>query len=246
MSGLLRNPSIEEPDDLYGLVRHIGIVMDGNRRWAEKSGLSLGAAYRAGARRIPPLLDACGRLGVEVVTLWALAQENLQRASGTIEDLMAIISSGLSDMASTRRWRLRIIGDLRLLPPDKACALRRIEESTRQVSGLVVNVAIAHSGRAEIIEAVRSLMADQAAGIGPRWDSPRLEAEFTERLSTAGQPDLDLIVRTSGEQRTSGFLLWQAAQSELVFSRKDWPEFGEDDLLNAMRQFALRRRTFGR
>ncbi len=250
------------PHPLYGLYerrlaaslpsdrmpRHIGVILDGNRRWARSIGKSTARGYRAGADKIAELLSWCEDVGVEVVTLWMLSTDNLNRPADELADLLAIIEDVVSELAATRRWRLQAVGSLDLLPDSTAQALRAAQESTRDVDGLHVNVAVGYGGRREIADAVRAYLrhaAEQGLDLDEMAEQFDVE-HIAAHLYTKGQPDPDLVIRTSGEQRLGGFLLWQSAHSEFYFCEAFWPEFRRVDFLRAVRAYAARERRLGR
>ncbi len=229
------------------LPKHVGVMLDGNRRWARAVGRDAAEGHRAGAANISPLLEWCEELDVEVVTLWLLSTDNLNRPADELAELMAIIEEAVTDLADQGRWRLHPVGALDLLPDDTARRLKEAAERTRDVQGLVVNIAVGYGGRREIADAVRSLLQDHASkGTSIEELAEILDVEhIAEHLYTRGQPDPDLVIRTSGEQRLGGFLLWQSAQSEFYFCEAYWPDFRRVDFLRALRSYAERDRRFG-
>ncbi|WP_283770559.1 isoprenyl transferase [Nocardioides faecalis] len=232
------------PDNLP---KHIGVMLDGNRRWARAVGRDTAHGHRAGAANIEPLLTWCDEVGIEVVTLWLLSTDNLNRPANELEPLLEIITEAVASLAEQRRWRLHPVGALDLLPDDTAEQLKRAAESTADVEGMTVNIAVAYGGRREIADAVRSLLNEHAdkgtslAELAQQLDIEHIE----EHLYTKGQPDPDLVIRTSGEQRLGGFLLWQSAKSEFYFCEAYWPDFRRVDFLRAIRAYALRDRRYG-
>ena len=228
--------------------QHIGVMLDGNRRWAKAVGMDTAQGYQAGADNIFPLLGWCEEVGVKVVTLWLLSNDNLtSRPADQLTGLLGIIEGAVESLASTGRWRVNPVGALDLLPHETAAALKAAQEKTRDVDGLIVNVAIGYGGRREIADAVRSLL-QQAASEGRTLEevAELLDVEhIAEHLYTKGQPDPDLVIRTSGEQRLGGFLLWQSAHSEFYFCEALWPDFRRVDFLRAIRAYAERERRFG-
>ncbi len=229
------------------LPKHVGVMLDGNRRWARAVGRDAAAGHRAGAANISPLLVWCEDLGVEVVTLWLLSTDNLNRPAAELAELMTIIEEAVMDLADRHRWRLNPVGALDLLPADTARRLKEAAEQTRDVDGLIVNVAVGYGGRREIADAVRSLLHEHASrGTSIEELADIIDVEhIAEHLYTRGQPDPDLVIRTSGEQRLGGFLLWQSAQSEFYFCEAYWPDFRRVDFLRAVRAYAERDRRFG-
>lgn len=249
------------PHPLYGLYerrlaaglprdrvpRHVGVILDGNRRWARSIGLSSATGHRAGADKIAELLEWSEDVGVEVVTLWMLSTDNLSRDPEELGPLLEIIEDAVRNLAATRRWRLQAMGALDLLPEQTARALKDAESATEGVVGLHVNVAVGYGGRHEIADAVRSYLRENAAK-GASLDD--LAADFdvqhiAAHLYTKGQPDPELVIRTSGEQRLGGFLLWQSAHSEFYFCEAYWPSFRKVDFLRAVRSYAARERRLG-
>lgn len=228
--------------------QHIGVMLDGNRRWARAVGADTAHGYRAGADNIQPMLGWCEEVGVEVVTLWLLSSDNLaNRPPEQLKGLLGIIEGAVSSLASTGRWRVHPVGALDLLPAQTAERLKAAEDATRNVDGLLVNVAVGYGGRREIADAVRSLLLDEAArGRTLEEVAENVDVEHIAcHLYTRGQPDPDLVIRTSGEQRMGGFLLWQSANSEFYFCEALWPDFRRVDFLRAIRAFTARERRYG-
>ena len=228
--------------------RHVGVLLDGNRRWARSSGNGdVRDGYQKGADKIDELLQWCEEANVEVVTLWLLSTDNLTRPPGELEVLLGVIEETVGALSAGRRWRIRGVGALDLLPSRTADVVKSAEADTRDVDGMCVNVAVGYGGRREITDAVRSLLSEHAArGASLEEVAELLDVEHIgEHLYTAGQPDPDLIIRTSGEQRLSGFLLWQSAHSEFYFCDAYWPSFRRVDFLRALRAYAGRHRRFG-
>ncbi len=227
--------------------RHVGVMLDGNRRWAKAVGRDTAHGHRAGAANIEPLLGWCDEIGVEVVTLWLLSTDNLNRPAHELEPLLGIIADAVDSLADQRRWRLHPVGALDLLPAETAERLKAAAEATRDVDGTLVNVAVAYGGRREIADAVRSLLCEAAAEGRSMEDlAAHVDVDLiAEHLYTKGQPDPDLVIRTSGEQRLGGFLLWQSAKSEFYFCDAYWPDFRKVDFLRAVRAYAQRERRFG-
>jgi short-chain Z-isoprenyl diphosphate synthase len=229
--------------------RHVGVIVDGNRRWAKELGLEdPNQGHQAGARKIRDLLGWCDDAGVELVTLWLLSTDNLSRPEPELAPLLRIIESLVRDLAGPQdRWTIRIVGALDLLPADTAGTLKEAASGTVGRPGVEVNVAVGYGGRREIADAVRSMLQAHAAeGRTLAEVADLLDVEhISEHLYTRGQPDPDLVIRTSGEQRLSGFLLWQSAHSEFYFCEAYWPDFRRVDFLRALRAYAARQRRFG-
>lgn len=229
--------------------RHVAMMIDGNRRWARQLGYDSAAhGHRAGAAKMREFLEWCDDLGVEVVTLYLLSNDNLRkRDTKELSDLLEIIADLADSLSRERDWRVKAVGRSDNLPPDLARVLADVEERTRGHEGLHVNLAVGYGGRSEIVDAVRSIIA-QHGGDGGSLEE--LAANLTpeqigEHLYTGGQPDPDLVIRTSGEQRLSDFLLWQSAHSEFYFMEALGPDLREVDFLRAIRDFGSRDRRYG-
>ncbi len=228
--------------------RHVGVILDGNRRWARSVGADSAQGHQRGADKIVDLLGWCDDAGVEVVTLWLLSTDNLSRPETELAPLLRIIEGVVVDLAAPgNHWTLNIVGALDLLPADTAQLLKQAAATTGGRPGVHVNVAVGYGGRQEIADAVRALLqAHAAAGATLEDLAADLDVEhIAEHLYTKGQPDPDLVIRTSGEQRLSGFLLWQSAHSEFYFCDAYWPDFRRVDFLRALRAYAARQRRFG-
>jgi short-chain Z-isoprenyl diphosphate synthase len=227
--------------------RHVGVILDGNRRWARLAGfIDVNDGHQKGAEHIAELLGWCSQAGVEVVTLWLLSTDNLARPASELDPLLKIIETTVGNLAEAG-WHVKPVGALDLLPAETAQVLKDAGESTSRHPGLQVNVAIGYGGRREIADAVRSLLQDHATkGTTIEELAEVLDVEhIAEHLYTAGQPDPDLVIRTSGEQRLGGFLLWQSAHSEFYFCDAYWPDFRRVDFLRALRSYSARQRRFG-
>ena len=229
------------------LPKHVGVMLDGNRRWAKAVGADTAQGHRAGAANIEPLLGWCEEIGVEVVTLWLLSTDNLNRPAAELRRLLVIIEEVVASLAAERKWRLNPVGALDLLPAETARRLKEAADETRDVDGVIVNIAVGYGGRREIADAVRSLLQEHASrGTSIEELAEILDVEhIAEHLYTKGQPDPDLVIRTSGEQRLGGFLLWQSAHSEFYFCDAYWPAFRKVDFLRALRSYSERNRRFG-
>ena len=230
--------------------RHVAIMLDGNRRWARAAGFDdVSQGHVVGAQHIANLLEWCTEAGVEHVTLWLLSTDNLSRPAEELEPLLLIIEWVAEELAAPNKpWRVTAVGALDLLPARTAAALEDAEKRTAGRNGLMVNIAVGYGGRREIADAVRALLQERAAA----GTSIEELAEFidvdhiAEHLYTKGQPDPDLVIRTSGEQRLSGFLLWQSAHSEFYFCDALWPDFRRIDFLRALRDYGTRQRRYAR
>ncbi|WP_454295770.1 isoprenyl transferase [Salana multivorans] len=227
---------------------HIGIMMDGNRRWARQVSAPPAHGHRAGADKIVDVLGWADQVGVKIVTLWMLSTDNLNRDPEELTALVEIIEDAVADLAASRRWRIRALGNLDLLPESTASRLRAAEDLTRDVEGMTVNVAVGYGGRQEIADAVRSILVKRAEAGESLEDVARTLTveEITEHVYTRGQPDPELVIRTSGEQRIGGFLLWQSVHSEFYFCEAYWPDFRRVDFLRAIRDYTTRERRLGR
>ncbi|GAS97396.1 short-chain (C15) Z-isoprenyl diphosphate synthase [Mycolicibacterium canariasense] len=236
------------------LPRHIAVLCDGNRRWARDAGYDdVSYGYRKGAAKIAEMLRWCQDAGIELTTVYLLSTENLGRDPEELSSLIEIITDVVEEIcAPANRWSVRTVGDLELLGEEPARRLREAVEGTVStgVTGpgsLHVNVAVGYGGRQEIVEAVRALLAKEVAnGASAEQliESVTVDA-ISENLYTSGQPDPDLVIRTSGEQRLSGFLLWQSAYSEMWFTEAHWPAFRRVDFLRALRDYTRRHRRHG-
>jgi short-chain Z-isoprenyl diphosphate synthase len=232
---------------------HIGIIIDGHRRYARAHGLTDPLeVYSLGARKLDDVLDWCGELGIPAVTLWVFSTENLARSPEEVSGILGALESKLEMLTRAseihrRGVRVRAVGKLDLLPESTLAAIRAAEAATRQYDAMTLTIAVAYGGREEIADAVRALLEDkmrQGDGLQQILDGIS-QKEIARYLYTSDLPDPDLIIRTSGEIRLSGFLLWQSAYSEFYFSDVYWPEFRKIDFLRAVRAFQQRERRFG-
>lgn len=224
-------------------VRHLGIIMDGNRRWAKQRGLPTLEGHRRGYSRLKQVGDWCLDRGVEVLTVFAFSTENWNRSKKEVNYLMRLLELGLSrdlDEMHRKNIRIAVIGRVAGLPSRLQKRIAAAVEKTKHNTKGTLQLAINYGGRAEIVDAVKKLVREA------RSASKITEASIAEKMYTAHQPDPDLIIRTSGEQRTSGFLAWQGVYSELYFTNKHWPDFSERDLDAALLEFKHRQRRFGR
>ncbi|MCU4746950.1 isoprenyl transferase [Streptomyces xiamenensis] len=230
-----------------GVPKHIGVILDGNRRWAKAAGGTTKEGHEAGAAKIQELLGWCAETDVEVVTLWMLSTDNLARPADQLDPLLTVVEGAVRDLAADGRWRVHHVGALDVLPERTRSVLQEAEELAGKREGILVNVAVGYGGRQEITDAVRSLLAKRAAegqDLAQVAESLGVE-DISEHLYTRGQPDPDLVIRTSGEQRLSGFMLWQSAHSEYFFCEAYWPAFRKVDFLRALRDYAARHRRYG-
>lgn len=226
---------------------HIGIILDGNRRWARAEGAPESKGHQKGALKIREVLEWCEAWPVKVVTLWMLSIDNLQRSAQELALLQDTIGKTVQRLQESGKYRLRVLGDTGLVDRKLAEILSSAHE-TGPREAMVVNIAVAYGGRQEIVAAVRQFLDEQdVAGSSLAEAAGNLSVEaISSHLYTKGQPDPDLVIRTSGEQRLSGFLLWQSANSEFYFCETFWPSFRHIDFLRALRDFSLRERRNGR
>ena len=225
---------------------HVAIIMDGNGRWANARGLPRTAGHRQGAEAVRRTVEAAIEFGVSYLTLFGFSAENWKRPATEIEDLMGLLRRYLQaeiDRLHQQGIRLRVIGDRSRLPQDVVQQIAAAEARTVDSDRLHLTIAISYGGRQDILTATRRLAAAVAEG---RLGLDAIDKDtFSAALYTAGMPDPDLLIRTSGEQRLSNFMLWQSAYSELIFLNKLWPDFGRDDLADAIREYHRRDRRYG-
>ena len=234
-----------EPQKIQGVPRHIGIIMDGNGRWAKQRGLPRTAGHKVGADTFQKITNYCGKIGVEVLTVYAFSTENWARPKEEVDTIMDLLRSYLKNSFKQTRKDIivRFIGDRAPLAEDIRRMMADAEARTRDSKGMILNVAVNYGGRAEIVMAAREL-AQQAVN-GELSPESITEELFSGELYTAGQPDPDLIIRPSGEHRISNFLTWQCAYSEFVDMNVLWPDFKEKHLDAAIEEFKSRDRRFG-
>lgn len=230
--------------------KHVAVMCDGNRRWAKEAGFEdVSHGHRVGAKKISELVTWCAESHIDLVTVYLLSTENLSRSKDELQLLLDIICDVVEELAHpSKGWRVRLVGHLDLLPEHIAHRLQEQEASTHNHTGVTINVAVGYGGRQEIVDAVHSLIDKEApADATPTQIRDLITPEaISKHLYTSGQPDPDLVIRTSGEQRLSGFLLWQAAYSEIWFTDTYWPAFRRVDFLRALRSYAGRTRRFGK
>lgn len=219
---------------------HIAIIMDGNGRWAKKRFLTRAAGHRAGAGALKKLVLEADKIGLKYLTVYAFSTENLNRPVHEVDDLMDLLREYLRDYindADKNRLKLTVIGDKTRLAADLQSTIAQLENKTREKDGMNVVIALNYGGRDEIVRAVRNVLVSGASEI--------TEETFADFLDTAGIPDPELVIRTSGEQRVSNFLIWQTAYAEYYFTDKLWPDFTFDDLEDAITEYQRRERRFG-
>lgn len=229
------------------LPKHIGIIMDGNGRWAKKRGLPRTFGHREGAKVFRKIVEYCGDIGLEYLTVYAFSTENWSRPKDEVDSIMKLLEQYIDDafqhQDENQKFRTKFIGDISALSPVLQEKIRRIEEVVSNKNGLMVNIALNYGGRDEIVRAVKQVAQQVQTGALP-LEKVDQEA-FSQYLYTAGQPDPDLIIRPSGEERLSNFLIWQAAYSEFVFMDILWPDFTPRDLERAIVEYQQRDRRFG-
>lgn len=231
---------------------HIGLILDGNRRYAKEMGFDdLTLGHKEGARKLDEVLKWCVELGIKIITIWVFSTDNAQRDKNEIAALFKVIEEKINDLSKNpiikkNGIRIRALGNLDLLPEELKAAIRKSEMSTRDHQKHILNLAVGYGGREEIVEAVRkAILAKKGCSLEDLADTICAD-DITSHLYTYGIPDPDLIIRTSGEIRLSGFLLWQSAYSEFYFCDAFWPVFRKIDFLRAVRSYQQRTRRFGR
>ncbi|MFK7802831.1 MAG: isoprenyl transferase [Anaerolineae bacterium] len=234
----------KEQLDLTGLKipKHVAVIMDGNGRWAKKRMLPRQAGHRAGVENLRQIIDACIEFGIEILTIYAFSTENWSRPETEVRGLMRIFSRVLNqEIYDLHEQGVKVhhLGDLSGVDPSLQAGVNRAVELTQNNNRLLLNVAFNYGGRAEIVHATRKILAD---GINPEDLDEEL---FGKYLFTAGGPDPDLLIRTSGEYRISNFLIWQAAYSEYYLTPVYWPDFGREQLYDALTAYTARDRRFG-
>ncbi|GAA3989383.1 isoprenyl transferase [Allokutzneria multivorans] len=229
-------------DRLLPVPQHVAVILDGNRRWAEMHDAPAVKAYRLGAARVRELMIACDDAQIPFVTVWALSRDNLRRGAPSVQVIAQAVATELVAMAETRRWRIRLLGSTADLPAEVARIVREVERGTADCAGAVLNVAVAYSGRSDIAAAASALLTDARTA---HPDAAEVEQRLARGLSTAGQPDIDLLIRTAGEQRLSDFMLWQAAHAELYFTETLWPDFESKHFELALHWYGQRQRRYG-
>lgn len=227
--------------------KHIAIIMDGNGRWAEARGLPKVMGHKQGVESVKNIVKACLKMGVKYLTLYAFSTENWKRPDYEVKALFQLLENFIDrefEMFHRENIRFRVIGERQKIQKHVLAKIESLEKDTERYASLTVNIALSYGARQEILNAVKSLAEEVMGG--------KLEAKdidekiFSERLYTAGQPDPDLLIRTSGEMRISNFLLWQISYAELYVTKKYWPDFGEEDLKEAVEEYNKRDRRFGK
>ncbi len=231
---------------------HIGIILDGNRRFAREMGFDdVTMGHKEGARKLDDVLQWCSDLGIKIVTIWVLSTENIQRDNQELDGLLKVIEEKIFELSRSlvikkNGFRIKILGKFDVLPDTLKEAIRNAEEYTKDNERHILNIAISYGGREEIVEAMRKAIRERKAENTEELANSITIEDITNHLYTNGIPDPDLIIRTSGEIRLSGFLLWQSVYSEFYFCDALWPAFRKIDFLRAIRSYQHRGRRFGR
>ncbi len=232
--------------DLENLPQHIGIIMDGNGRWAKKRGLPRSAGHKAGAESLKKIITEANNLGVKYVTVYAFSTENWKRPQAEVDYLMDLLMDYLINSEKTLAGEnivIRAIGSRKELSEEMCRQIVKTEEFTKNNTGLVMNIALNYGGREELVNAITNIAEDVENGRKNAADIS--EADIQNALYTSGQPDVDLLIRTSGEMRLSNFMLWQVSYAEMWFTDKLWPDFKPEDLISAIYDYQQRGRRFG-
>lgn len=237
---------MQESIDPNKLPVHIAIIMDGNRRWAKREGLDVKTGHKQGAKNLEDITRFANEIGIEYLTVYAFSTENWKRTKEEVGALMMILQNYLEDFSKrvdTENIKINVLGDISQLPSGIQKSIYHSMERTKDNTGTVLNIAFNYGGRNEIISAVKQIAEEVKQGtLQPEEIT---EEQLSNHLYTKGQPDPDLLIRTSGELRTSNFLPWQLVYSEFYFTDKYWPEFSKEDLLEAIRVYQKRNRKFG-
>ena len=226
--------------------KHIAIIMDGNRRWAKAQGKPASFGHKAGAKTLEKIVRYANKIGLEYITVYAFSTENWKRAEEEVNALMMLLQSYLDDYskrADSENIKVKILGDITALSQGMQKSIIKCMERTKNNTGVTFNIALNYGGRDEIVKAVQNI-AKQAKNNQLEVDEIN-EKTISDNLYTMGQPDPDLVIRTSGEQRLSNFLPWQVVYAEFLFVEKNWPDFTEQDLYNAIIEYQKRTRKFG-
>ncbi len=233
--------------DNSDLPKHIGLIMDGNRRWAKTKMLPIKLGHKQGAETLKKIVRYANKIGIKHLTVYAFSTENWRRSGEEVDALMNLLQNYLNDFtkeADTENIVIRVLGDVTQLSENLQKGIASAIERTKNNTGIIFNIALNYGGRAEMIKAVKEISEDVTNGKLNVQDIT--EEMISNHLYTAGQPDPDLIVRTSGEMRLSGFLMWQSTYSEILFLEKYWPDFSEKDLDNAIQNYQQRKRNLGK
>lgn len=236
-----------EDIDLNNLPKHIAIIMDGNRTWARTKGMDPKFGHKEGAKTLEKIVRYANKIGIKYLTVYAFSTENWKRSKEEVGALMLLLGSYLDDFskrADTENIKIKLLGDISALSSNLQASINKAVERTKNNTGIVFNVAFNYGGRAELVMATKK--------IAEKVQKNELKIEditedvVSNNLYTQGQPDVDLLIRTSGQIRTSGFLIWQTIYSEFVFIKKNWPDFNEEDLLEAINEYQHRNIKLGK
>ena len=232
--------------DKQYMPRHIAIIMDGNRRWAKAQGKPASFGHKAGAKTLEKIVRYANKIGLEYITVYAFSTENWKRTEEEVKALMTLLQSYLDDYskrADTENIRVKILGDISALAPGMQKSIYNCMERTKDNTGVTFNIALNYGGRDELVKAIKQIAQEVKEG---KIDIQDISEEMvSNNLYTKGEPDPDLLIRTSGELRLSNFLPWQLVYSEFLFIDKNWPDFTEEDLDNAIVEYEKRTRKFG-
>lgn len=235
-----------EEIDLENLPKHIAIIMDGNRRWAKARGLTTKDGHKAGSKNLDNIATFCNEIGIKYLTVYAFSTENWKRTQEEVSALMFILKANLDSMLrklDLKNIKIRVIAEKENIPPDIQKKIDKLVEKTKNNTGLVLNIAFNYGGRAELVHSTKVIAEKVKSGEIDIEDIN--EKLISDSIYTAGQPDPDLMIRTSHELRTSNFLPWQLTYSEFYFPDKHWPEFDREDLIEAIKIYQKRNRRFG-
>ena len=236
-----------ERTESMNVPQHVAIILDGNGRWAKSQGKPRTFGHTAGAKNVERVADAAYHMGIKYLTLYAFSTENWNRPSDEVKALMTLLNNYLKNCIQTARknnMRVRVIGDIRRLEPAMQEKIRQLEEESAKNDGLNLQIAINYGSRDEMVRGIRRLCQDYKEGAIALEDIT--EERFASYLDTADIPDPDLLIRTSGEQRLSNYLLWQLAYAEFYFTDVPWPDFHEEELRQALDAYANRDRRYGK
>lgn len=232
--------------NMENLPKHIAIIMDGNRRWARNKNLDAKLGHREGAKTLENIVRFCNKMGLKYLTVYAFSTENWKRAEDEVKTLMLLLQKYLDDFgkrADTENIKIKILGDISVLSNGMQKSIKNAIERTKNNTGIVFNIALNYGGRAEITKAIKDISSDILSNkISVKDINEDLISKY---LYTKGQPDPDIVIRTSGEMRTSNFLPWQIVYSEFIFFDKNWPDFNEEDIIEAIKIYQKRNRKFG-
>ncbi len=234
-------------DNELKIPTHVGIIMDGNRRWAKERNLIPQLGHKQGAENLRDIAEACSDIGIKYLTVFAFSTENWKRSKEEVDYLMNLFLSyakSFKKRLNEKNYRVRLTGDIKGLSEELQKEISYIEEATKNNSGLTINIAINYGGRAEIIEATKNILEEYKNGNITLDDVN--EDLIDKYLQTKNSPDPDLIIRTGGEERLSGFLIWQSAYSEFYFTKVYWPDFNKEELNKAIIEYSRRKRNFGK